>query len=483
MQGKNLVVLIGVAVLALACEDALAPRPPQLRPPRKVSPTMQALSPVSANLPVTGGSKVLIVNWPYREGVQVARTYSGLTSITSDPRNSPLIRAYTGTVDYRGIHVDGVWQFCAISASVRSRGTDAPGAGACPATDPSQISSYTDTAIVGDSIFAVRSGAVPENPGDCTPSPSCYAYSGSTTLTLTPLPADLDLRGGSAGQIGRTVFVPAFTPSNGYATVVFTDSALPRGRPFQAKSWSWRRGDPQATPDHYWGTTDIVNSCPTRVGGPPYTSNGCSVAIKESGVLTSTARVNGLDHTDSACVQCAIGDSLLDMQAVRTALMQMMDSTHANATNLDQRREQVGAIIRDSLTGQITVLTAIQDSSDRCNSYWHPIAPGSGYTVVGYMHTHPISAGERYACPDHVHSTTGDPGPSTTDRDTRAQVNSNPAYVAAGWNPTWYVLSKDGVFRMDAAFSRASRRSLTEWYHGLCAWISFDARDAIIRRN
>src|SRR5258705_3649011 len=143
MQRRYLAVTIGLGILSLACQDALSPRPPELRPPTKVSRTMQALAPVTANLPVTGGSTVFIVNWPYREGVQVARTYSGLTYIASDPRNAPLIRFYTGNVDYRGIHVDGVWQFCAIAASIRSRGTDAPGAGACPATDPSPISSYS----------------------------------------------------------------------------------------------------------------------------------------------------------------------------------------------------------------------------------------------------------------------------------------------------------------------------------------------------
>jgi len=423
------------------------------------------------------------VSWPYREGVQVARTYSGLTTITSDPRNAPLIRFYSGNVDYKGIHVDGVYQFCAIAASVRSRGTDAPGAGACPALDPSQISSYTDTAIVGaaapgDSVFAVRSAKVPENAGDCAPAASCYTYSGSTTLTLTPLYADLDLSGGVNGKTGRYLFVPKFTHSNGYIGINFIDSALPRVRPFQAISWDWRKADPAATPDPSWGSTDVHGMCPTR-SLPFYTANICYLNVKETGVLQSVTRVNGLLHTDSVCIQCSAGDSLIDDGRVRNALIRLIQSSNYTGPQAN-REEHVMAIARDTLTGQLTTLPITNNGAGNvCNSSWTIPSVSNiksfGLRLVAIVHTHPAQINEYVNCPNPNESGNVTAGGSGKDWSSMRTMNNQPDYQAAGWKIPWYIMQSQNVYRMDPNGHRGSGDSkVMGWDSGLCAWLLFD---------
>ena len=322
----------------------------------------------------------------------------------------------------------------------------------------------------------------------------CHVVTGVNTVTLNPLAADLDLRGFYGTQAARTVFVPALTHSVGYYAVAFNDSATPRSAkgipmPFQALSWAWRKTDPNATPDPYWGSTDI-NQCPTQ-SLPFYTGNACNLNVKESGVLTSVTRVNGIQHTDSVCVQCSVNDpqagladSILNLQAVRTAMLRLADSTNGHDPNPDLRREQVAAVLRDPITGRITVITQIQNSSTTCTSSWQPITPtfAQGLVVIAYIHTHPIVAGERIRC-DSTHYTNRNPAPSDSDVVMRDRVNHRADYIAAGWRPDWYVMSMDGVFKMDDTNSSNAQHSITEWFHGLCAWIRFDDRNATVYRR
>ena len=258
--------------------------------------------------------------------------------------------------------------------------------------------------------------------------------------------------------------------------------------PFQAISWAWRKTDPNATPDPWWHSTDL-GLCPTRIGGPPYTSNTCVADVKETGVLTGVTRVNGVVHTDSVCVQCtwyesgsgSTPDSILNSQAVRQAMMEMADSTHGSDA-LSNRKEQVGMVFRDNITGQITVITQVQDSSNRCKSWWRPITPtqAPGTTLLAIIHTHPTVAGEGYSCPNPSEEAPKIPGPSKTDWDTRANVNGRADFAAANWNPDWYVMHMDRVYKMYPNDRGKSKRSLGTWNAGLCAWVRLDDRNASI---
>src|SRR6476469_8895745 len=111
------------------------------------------------------------------------------------------------------------------------------------------------------------------------------------------------------------------------------------------------------------------------------------------------------------------------------------------------------------------------DSSTQCASWWRPLTPAAvpGQIVIAYIHTHPIVAGDHVPC-NSTHVTNGNPAPSDSDLITRSRVNNLPDYRAAHWAPDWYVMSMDGVFKMDDTNSPRSQHSITDWYHGLCAW-------------
>ena len=114
--------------------------------------------------------------------------------------------------------------------------------------------------------------------------------------------ADLDFKGTFGGQRSRVLFLPPFVNDTGatlvgYQSVVFTDSTTPRGMPLQPLFHNWIYADPTDPGHPYWHKTDI-NQCPNYTP-PLYPSAYCFINIKESGMMTSRTRVNGLEHTDS----------------------------------------------------------------------------------------------------------------------------------------------------------------------------------------
>jgi hypothetical protein len=474
----------------LSCTDSLGPLNSKELGVSTKNPDrdMLAMLPFSGSLAGVGGSALSLPSFAFTEGVKVAMRIGGTIDLGSDSRAWYV--TWSGALDAAGIFVGGVYNQCSLRASINyptSPGSRTSFGPAQVCSVPRTMIDYVDTAVVRGDGTANRAPGIGEpSPGVCD-TVVCHTYGGSQTITITPLLADLDMRGSYNGQTGRTIFVPAFTHTIGYYQVTFTDSASPRDRPLQPLFRSWRLGDPSDPGDSYWHHTDI-NNCPNGNpnGTPPtYPSSRCDLNVKESGVLTSRTRVNGIEHTDSACVQCATGDPTLDRQAVRTGMLEIADSTHGRATDLNLRREQVLAVLRNRTTGSITVITALQDSSNRCFSYWSPVTPADfpDDSLLAYVHTHPTVNNETYPCVNPSDSANRRPGPSTTDSATRASVNGRADYAAVGWNPTWYVMSMDGVYTMDATNSNSSHRSKAGWDKSLCVWIRFDARGDLIFRK
>jgi hypothetical protein len=504
LRSSALLGILPMLLFVVGCTETLAPRIHRLPMPAPKAHQMAALSPADTDLSSAASTHAGLGTYPFPEGVLAGVQIAGVIHVWNSSQASCIhMPGNEDDVDYGGVNeFCGTNAHCVWGATINSRGVSTP-AQACPSTPPgpyySKRSAWVDTILVGGSgaqalAEAVRGPSSLES-NVCGSGP-CHIVSGSQHVTLSPLAGDLDVRGFYSGQAGRTVVVPPFTHTIGYYSIAFRDSATPRAArntamPFQAISWAWHKADPAAVADPFWHSTDIAQ-CPTRLTAP-LTSNTCNLDVKESGVLTSVTRVNGVSHTDSVCVQCsvtdpqgAIPDSILNLQVVRTAMMQLADSTNGHDPNPNLRREQVAVVIRDNSTGQVTVYTQLQDSSKQCLSWWRPITPAelsNTEIVLAYIHTHPIVAGERIRC-DATHSTNRNPAPSDSDIVARNNVNSRADYIAAGWAPDWYVVSMDGVFKMDATNSRRSQNSVAEWYHGLCAWVrSDDHNGQIIRRN
>ena len=261
-------------------------------------------------------------------------------------------------------------------------------------------------------------------------------------MKITPLSADLDFKATYNGKRAHTAYVPQFTHTLGYYAVIFTDSTLPRQMPEQPLYRSWRRADPNATPDSYWHSTDI-NNCPNL----PYPSAYCSLNVKESGVLTSTTRVNGVVHTDSACVQCALNDSLIDNDLVRAALLNLAEQSHGTDPNPANRIEKNLAIVRDNSTGQIVPYQFDADSADNCHSVFHAfLIPGG--TVLAYVHTHPIFLNDSMPCAQGG-TGIGVHGGSVRDWKMMKTLNTAPTLPQGAPNVKMYILANDYVYRMD----------------------------------
>ncbi len=327
---------IGCMAAVLACTDALAPAGRGLRPPPTISRQMDALNTVAITFSWEPLKRDTMATYPFAEGVLVGASIQNLLIASSDQQAS-CVHVNDG-FDYKGVWTSctGLNQ-CAWSASISTRGLTTPVG--CPSTPPgpyySKLPGWSDTLLAGGAggssyVVAVRGGGSGD-PVNCGASP-CHTVSGTQNVTISPLAADLDFKGYYGSQAARTLFVPPFTHVSGYYHITFADSALPRSAhgiamPFQAISWAWQKTDPMAPADSYWHSTDD-HQCPTRVGGPPYTSNTCILDVKESGYLLSTTRVNGVPHTDSVSVDCITEDSVFNKGTVRQEMADRNASGH-----------------------------------------------------------------------------------------------------------------------------------------------------------
>jgi len=195
--------------------------------------------------------------------------------------------------------------------------------------------------------------------------------------------------------------------------------------------------------------------------------------------MTTTTRVNGVVHVDSACVQCLtpFSDSSMDHQVIRNRLMNLSDESNPRASNPDDRIERVTAILRDAPSGQFFTIDVTVDSADQCRSYWHALDP-AGYpnaVIMAYVHTHPQYLNERFRCKEPGTSTDGRGGGSDLDWRGMRSLYRLPQYRDI-FKPVFYVLANDFVYKLDPSKKRGvDRRPILRWDKGVCKWVRFVA--------
>lgn len=188
--------------------------------------------------------------------------------------------------------------------------------------------------------------------------------------------------------------------------VTFTASAS--GLAVNVKGWRWV---PSAG-DAFTSTADCSTS-----------SSTCTIPVFESGTMHVLASIGSgssavVERADasvkvdiSACTKVAgPADSLrhglraLDVKAIRDSLNALFNASRPSPTDSSTWREQAGWILRDSSTGAFSFVRAPSTSATICEIA-APITPslaavpalGITQFVVGWVHTHPVDVGKKFA--------------------------------------------------------------------------------------
>jgi hypothetical protein len=127
-------------------------------------------------------------------------------------------------------------------------------------------------------------------------------------------------------------------------------------------------------------------------------------------------------------VDCATGDSILDLQATRDLMKALWDSSRADLPAA-QRLEFRGGVFQDLSTGQFSFQIFPATSQGPCHVAAAPQGPLPGKFILG-AHTHPFTPGELVACDLSNPSLTGRyrprfGGPSSEDFSTAAEEVAN----------------------------------------------------------
>lgn len=423
--------------------------------------------PIGSGPPGRGGSSVTVASYPFPEGIIADVSITGTIFLQSDPRASPI--NYSGELDAAGICVPNGSAMLDARINFSMGSVYSLGGGASPSCNiPRMLADYSVRALIAGTATAVR-GPLPVTNTWCN-SPCTYTATGSQHVKIAPLAADLEFRGSYGGKRSRTLYVPSFvnaagTTLNGYKEVIFTDSTVPRSMPLRNLSHAWFFGDPADPGDSYWKKT--TNTC--------YAGNLiCWVNIKESGLMTSTTRVNGVEHSDSVAIECALGDSLLDAPEPRAAMKRINAVGDGTNSNPLVRTEQDLLIARDNATGQMVTWPIVPIWTNQCKSGFNPIDPASsgfqGYTILAYVHTHPQYLNGKYPCSPTT-SATGAPGGSVDDWILMQTINSPPSRPQGNPPVVMYVMANDYIYKMDPALgSGPDQTPIARWDKGRCKW-------------
>jgi len=465
-----------VGVVIGGCHDVAQTTAPAVEHDR-FRPPVQPVFVFSAGLGVTG-STLALPTYNFPEGVKVEIKIEGETTVSSDPA-APYINAPLLTLDAKGVYVAGAYNSCYLAASVSYPQSPGPRYEWGPGNGcsfPRTMQNYVDTGLVRGAGTAVRKPPIPVEHVPCD-TIQCHAYDGGQTISIRPLDGALKLIATSMwnGKSGKTVFVPPFTPSSYYWLVRFREYSDPSSLPLMPLLRTWVKGDSSLT-----GNRTDINECPNGnyMANPAiYPGLVCDLNVKESGRLVSLARVNAEQHLDTASVQCEAKDSILDTQETRTKMPLLSDVSNPKDPNPNNRAEQVAYILRNNVTGALTMIELNVDSSDQCRSYWRPVDPAalpSGVTLVAYVHTHPQYQREKYACKNPRDSTDGSPGGSDDDWRTMRKIHRKPE-LQNFYKPDFYIVANDFVYKMGPNIKRGSdRRPVAQgqrWDRGLCKWI------------
>ena len=480
---------VAVAVVAALLSCAESTSPPQsvqsstrVSLPKKVSNDLSSLPPSLVSLPAAGGSIVSLVDYSsFSEGVLVDIAIAGTISFSSHSMAFPI--NYSGPLDYLGVRVENQ-SGCYLNAKVEfsqisGAGNPFPNTTAC--LIPRTMSDYTVRAKVGGVGRALRGPMPLGNTWPCdsirSAGDQCYITTGSQLVTVAPVAADLRFRAEYSTQNAQTIYVPPFTSSSYYREVTFRESSLPEGLgiPYKPLNRAWQRADTAFVPG-FLGTTDI-NMCPN--GSPPLF---CYIYVKESGVMRTQTRVNGVVHSDSACVQCAVysgngGDSVINADEVRTRMIDLAVAGQGTNSNPSLRTEQVLLIARDNTDGRMVTLSINENWTNQCQSGWNPENPAGpglqGYTIMAYVHTHPQYRDEVYNCPNG-RKTTGEPGGSREDWQTVKTLNQPPSRPSGAPKILMYVMANDYIYRLDPDLGPGTDKvPLMRWDKGRCKWVRF----------
>lgn len=286
--GLSAVVLIQAAML-VACQpdDILRPSAKQATTPRFNSVLGDhGLLPVSST--TNPSFAVQLTTYAHRTAVSVL--LSGTINMSSNPSGS-WYSNYSGPLDGAGIYVNGVYDSCYATVSIRTNGTLHRAPGGC-ATSPTPQGEWADTIIANGEGSIFRSAGVPltatEKSDGCGPygGEICYEYSGFQAYSISRVPADLELT-------GRPVFEPGTSITD--TAEVSPQWVAAKKIPFVVQRWRWFRGDSVPTvpyPPHLTNPSGCTP--PAAVDTNPAL---CTIASDKSGVLEIDAIVNGVPET------------------------------------------------------------------------------------------------------------------------------------------------------------------------------------------
>jgi hypothetical protein len=366
-----------------------------------------------------------------------------------------------------------------------------PSATAC--TIPRTMSDYSVRAIVGGIGRAIRGPIPVGNTIPCdsirTAGDQCYVATGSQLVTVAPVPADLDFAGTYNGIRSQSIYVPRFVNDSsgatlvGYTPVLFTDSTFPRSVPLRNLNHTWTFADPSDLGDTYWHKTQ--NECYAGL-------LSCNVNIKETGVMTSLTRVNGLQHTDTVTIYCVDSMPIFNNDKVRQGLMAAIDSSGAGIDSVGKfsRKERGYLILQDTVTPGAKPyihLFPVKPHADACQyggKYPEFSDRPANTKVLGWGHTHP-AIGSVLLCRDTLgnyrYDAQGQPiasevvsGISDPDWDENHRRNdpTYPDYVGAVND---FVMQSDGsilILRPTQLAGAALKLAANhfKWSKSRCAW-------------
>lgn len=203
-------------------------------------------------------------------------------------------------------------------------------------------------------------------------------------------------------------------------TVTYTATTNAAGRPFSASSWNFspsiamtmaRAPSPMVSRARASAAREFAGGRTLQGSSALLTAGSCQPGVTQcaelcgvDGTMTVVAVVNGLTRSASVLVQpskCQSGDALLDNTLVRKIADSLFKASRPTLADSSTFRERAGWFIRDS-SGSITFVE--NETSDRsgCSISTSPFPLsilGTGAKVVGYLHTHPFSPGQRYSAP------------------------------------------------------------------------------------
>ena len=264
----------------LACAETQTPfEPLPLRPPS-----------ARANLPASASRLMQVENesdpgWygplpSYPDALIAAVAATGMIAITSNHPSKQSSKS-----DPSGYWREDSIQGCYVKVVVTYSVQGTPFFPACAVSPPD--STRTDSILVqGDGVLK-RTGKIAQWSYECGSS-DCWSYSGEQTFSITPLSAAINL---TSSRTETSPGVIALPPPGTWVTIQLKatpEKIKSHTVPIRVISWTWA---PRPGGD---GQT-VVQCTGTKIL--------CNMYFTETGVLSTTAVVNGVEQTDSLVVQ------------------------------------------------------------------------------------------------------------------------------------------------------------------------------------